>query len=299
MVILKSTILAFSIALFSLFHPPVGSAGDAGPVFRIGLIGADPRQLVQDFDPLLDYLKNNLRHSGIRNVTVFVARDMNQIRIGIQKGNLDFILASAYPAIELEGQELLPALVAVQGQSREYAAVFFVRNKSPLASLDDLRGKTLVFGTPWSTAAYALAKSELYRNELSLSESTDKAAPDDAVRYVFAGEPINQVFRVIRGREDAGVFGSSDWDELSPTAQSALRIIHRTAPALRLLGSFHPLFPPGLREAVEQELVAMSGNSTGRTALAKALNITAFERLTDADRNALARLCTQLSDGTE
>ncbi len=93
--------------------------------------------------------------------------------------------------------------------------------------------------------------AELKKNKLSLSESTDKDAPEDAVRYRFAGEAINQAFRVIRRRADAGVISSSDWEELPPKEQSRLRIIHRTAPITRLLGSFHPSFPPALREVVE------------------------------------------------
>ena len=93
-----------------------------------------------------------------------------------------------------------------------------------------------------------MAKAELKKNKLSLSESTDQDAPEDAIRYTFAGEAINQAFQVIRSGADAGVFSSSDWEELPRRQQSRLRIIHRTAPVTRLLGSFHPSFPRVLRE---------------------------------------------------
>jgi phosphonate transport system substrate-binding protein len=299
MAILKRIVLGSLIALAACVYGSGASAEHAVKEFRVGLIGADPGQILQDIDPFVEYLRSTLRRSGIRDVTVFVARNPDQVRRRMQKGKLDFILASAYPVIEMESHELIPAVVAFQETAREESAVFFVREESSLQGLGDLRGKTVVFGTPWSTAGYALAKAELYRKELSLSESTDKVAPDDAVRYAFAGEPINQAFQIIQHRADAGVFSSSDWDALSPTAKTRLRIIHRTAPVIRLLGSFHSSFPPALKEAVEQALVAMSETGEGRTALAGALNVKRFERLTGEDSNSLERFKLELSDGTE
>ncbi len=296
MATLRRTILAFLIALVACFSGPAASAEDAVKHFRIGFINADPEQLLQDFDPFVEYLGRRLRSSGIRDVTVFVARDLDQLRSRIKKGKLDFILTSAFPIVEMEPDELVPAVVVVQGGAREYSALFFVRTESPLQGLRDLRGKTVVFGTPSSTAGYALAKAELKENRLSLSESTDEDAPEDAIRYQFAGEAINQAFRVIRHRADAGVFSSSDWEELPLNVQSQLRVIHRTAPITRLFGSFHPLFPPALREVVEKTLVDMSGNRQGRIALTSAMNMTEFERLTEGDRSALQGLKQQLSD---
>lgn len=296
MATLKKTILAFLIAFVACFSGPAASAEDAVKQFRIGLIGADPGKLLQDFDPFVEYLGSRLRPSGIRDVTVYVAKDLGQLRARIKRGRLDFILTSAFPIVEMEPHELVPAVVALQGSAREYSAVFFVRKQSALQGLRDLRGKTVVFGTPSSTAGYAMAKAELKKNKLSLSESTDENAPEDAIRYTFAGEAINQVFRVIRHRADAGAFSSSDWEELPPKEQSQLRVIHRTAPITRLRGSFHPSFPRLLREVVEETLVDMSGNGQGRTALITALKMTKFERLTEEDRSSLQGLKQQLSD---
>jgi phosphonate transport system substrate-binding protein len=299
MTTLKRTILAFLAALVACVYSPAAFAEDAVKQFRIGLIGADPGQLLLDFDPFVAYLGSSLRRSGIRHVTVFVARDLGQMRSRVKKGKLDFILTSAFPVVEMEPDELVPAVVAVQGGAREDSAVFFVRKQSSLQELSDLRGKTVVFGTSSSTSGFAMAKAELIKTELSLSEPKDKAAPEDAIRYTFAGEAINQAFRVIRNRADAGAFSSSDWEELPPNVQSQLRVIHRTAPIPRLLGSFHASFPPALREVVEKTLVDMSGDREGRAALTAALRMTKFELLTEKDRSALQGLKQQLSGPDE
>jgi phosphonate transport system substrate-binding protein len=297
MAILNRIIIGFLIALVACFTGPAAAAEDAGKEFRIGLIGADPGRILQDFDPFVEYLGSSLRRSGIRDVTVSIAKDLGQMRARIKRGKLDFILTSAFPVVEMEPNELVPAVVALQGAAREDSAVFFVRKQSSLQNLRDLRGKTVVFGTPSSTAGYAMAKTELIMNELSLSEATDKDAPEDAVRYQFAGEAINQAFRVIRNRADAGVFSSSsDWEELPLNVQSQLRVIHRTAPIIRLLGLFHFSVPPVLRDVVEKTLVEMSGDRDGRAALAMALHMTKFERLTKEDRGALEDLKQRLAE---
>jgi len=235
----------------------------------------------------------------MREVTVFVAKDLEQLRGRITEGKLDFVLTSAFPIVEMGPNEVVPAVVAAQEGVREYSAVFFVRKESPLHDLSDLRGKTVVCGTPSSTAGFALAKAELKKYKLSFRDATDILVPADAVRYRFAGEAINRAFRVIRDLADAGVMSSSGWEELPPRERSQLRIIYRTAPITRLLGSFHPSVPPILREAVEKALVDMSGDRKGRTALTAALHMTRFERLTEEDRSALEGLKQQLSDRTE
>ena len=296
MALLKRILLGSLAAFVACVCGSGASAEDAGKDFRVGLIGADPRQVLQDFDPFVEYLRSSLRRSGVRDVTVFVAKDLDQMHTRLQEGKLDFILTSPFPVIDMEQDALVPSVLAWQGAAREDSAVFFVRKRSPLHDLSDLQGKTVVFGTPWSTAAYAMAKAELKKNKLSTRESTDFFVPGDAIRHEFAGEAINQAFRVILNRADAGVFSSSDWSELPRKERSRLRVIHRTEPVIKLLGSFHPSFPPGLREIVENTLIDMSGSGSGRTALATALNMTRFERLTEEDRNSLRRLKKLLSD---
>ena len=296
MAFLKKTVPALFLALAACFFCPPASAEEAVKEFRIGLIGADPIQILKDFEPFVEYLRSSLRSSGIRDVTLFAAKDLDQLRSRVQKRKLDLILASAFPIVELERQKLVLAVVALQGGVREDFAVFFVQEKSSLQHLGDLRGKTVVFGTPSSTAAYALARAELIKNELFLCEATDKDAPEDAVGYGFAGEAIDQAFHVIRGRANAGVMSGSDWDELPAKVQSQLRVIHRTAPILRLLGSFHPSFPPALREIVERTLIEMSDDREARAALTSAMHITTFERLTEKDRSSLEDFKQQLSE---
>ncbi len=285
--------------LFFLFTCSFCSAASAEftlKQFRIGMIGENPGQILQDFDPFLEYLTKRLRSgSGIQEVTLFVAKDINQMRALLKDGKIDFILTTAFPIVELEREKLLPSVLAWQGGAREYPTVFFVRKDGRIRDIRDLKEKTIVFGTASSTYAYATAKAELKKNGLPVSASTEKKMPEGAVRYEFAGEAVNQAFWVIQGRADAGVFSSSDWEELSQKERSKLRIIWRTRPITHLLGSFHPSFPSGSRQAVENELIGMHESRKGQKALSSALNITKFERLTQEDRRSFRRLKKLLS----
>lgn len=293
--ILKKIIFVFLVASIAFFSGPAASAADEISQFRIGLIGADPGKLLHDFDPFVEYLQNHLRHSGIKHVSLFVAKDLDQMHARLKKGKLDFLITSVFPIIKMEPFKLVPALVGYQGTSHEYLTVFFVRKESSFQTLSDLRGKSIIFKTPSSTTGYAAPKAELERNNLSSRKWSDKDAPEDAVRYAFAGEALNQAFRVIRNRADAGAFSSSDWDGLPSKEQSRLRIFHRTAPIIGLIGSFHPSFSPTLRESVQKTLLDMSGNRKGRTALTRALNITKLEPVTEEDRSSLHSLKLQFS----
>ncbi len=289
MALLTRTIFGFLIALLACFSG-AASADDAVRELRIGVIDADPGRTLGEIVPFVEYLKSGLRRSGIRDVRVSVARDLDQMRDLLQEGKLDLVLTSAFPLVKMGPGRLVPALLAWEGGTRECPAVFFVRKKSPLKDLRDLQGRTVVFETPSSTAGYALARAELIKNGLTLSESTAWFASGDAVRYEFAGEPINQAFRVILNRADAGVFSSSDWEKLPPRELSQLRVLHRTAPVICLVASFRPSFPPALREAVDEALITMSGNREGQAALGAALHSTRFERLTEKDEESLQGL---------
>jgi phosphonate transport system substrate-binding protein len=284
MALLNRLILGSLILFASCAYAPGVSAADSAREFRVGLIGADPGRILHDFDTLRRYLSRGLAPYGIRDVSVFVAKDLDQMRARIREGTLDFILTSAFPVLEMESDNLIPSVLALRGAEREYSAVFFVRKESGIQGLVDLKGKTIVFGTPSSTAAYAMAEAELKTNSMERTASASLFAPEDAVRYEFAGEPLNQAFRVILGRADAGAFSSNDWSALPRREQSRLRIIHRTATLPALLGTFCPSFPAGLRDAVEKTMIDMPDDKEG------AAPVTKFERLTDEDRLSLGRL---------
>ena len=126
---------------------------------------------------------------------------------------MDFVLESVFPMLALRerSRSLEPALLVVRRGQREYRSVFFTRQESPIRSLADLRGRTLVLQAIRSTSAFALPRAELTRAGLRLVAADDAAADPKAVRYVLALAEVNQAVWVLHAKGDAGAFNEGDW----------------------------------------------------------------------------------------
>ena len=290
MATLKRTILVFLIALVACFSGPAASAEDAVTQFRIGLINADPGQLLQDFDPFVEYLGSRLRSSGIGDVTVFVARDLDQLRSRIKKGRLDFILTSAFPVVEMERDEVVPAIVAVQGGAREYSALFFVTKRKPPAGSARSAGKDRCFRDAFVHSGIRHGQGRTDKERIMLERSDGylcarRRGPVSACRRGDQPGIPGHPGPGGRRRFQQQRLGRASPERYSPNYGSFTA--PRRSPACS--ARFTRLFRRALREVVEKTLVEMSGDREGRAALTSALNMTKFERLTEEDRSALAR----------
>jgi phosphonate transport system substrate-binding protein len=207
----------------------------------------------------------------------------------LARGDVDFVVETAFPTLVLQerSRNLEPSLVVVRRGQREYHSVFFTRQETPIRTLADLRGRTLVLQVLRSTSAYALPKAELARAGISLVPADDPHAGRDNVRYVLAGAEINQAIWVLHDKGDAGAFNEGDWAALPEKVRSRLRVFHRTRPIVRGLLSFRPGLAAPVRKEVEEALLALAADEAGRAALRRASGVTRFERMTPADRREL------------
>jgi phosphonate transport system substrate-binding protein len=165
--------------------------------------------------------------------------------------------------------------------------VFFTRQESPIRSLADLRGRTLVLQAIRSTSAFALPRAELTRAGLRLVAADDAAADPGAVRYVLALAEVNQAVWVLHEKGDAGAFNEGDWQALPEKVRAKLRIFERSRPIQRGLIAFRGDLAGATRAAVEQAMLALHEDEAGRKVLTHAAGITRFERLTPAERRAV------------
>lgn len=260
--------------------------------FRLCVVSKYPDKRLKEYTPMADYIANRLKEFGIKGVKVIVAIDTDDALKKIRNNELDVIFESAFSTVTTrEKAGTIPSLILWKKQVREYKALFFVRKDSPIKTLNDLKGKTIVFEDPASTSAYLMPKAELVKNGMTVlplkEEKSMAMQPDDAVKYVFAEEELNQAFWVAQKRADAGAFNNNDWDELPEKVRAEFRIIHETKPVLRFVASFHSNVPKKLKNAVEDILINMDQNPEGRNALKDAARITKIEKLTDNDFKSL------------
>ena len=259
---------------------------------RFGVIAEEPNEpdrMFNVYSPLLAQLRQRLAPAGIGVSELVIARDLDDLAQRLSRQQVDFVLESVFPTLALRerSRNLDPALLVVRRGQREYRSVFFTRQESPIRTLADLSGRTLVLQAIRSTSAFAVPRAELARAGLRLAAADDAAADPKAVRYVLALAEVNQAVWVLHRKGDAGAFNEGDWQQLPEKVRARLRIFERSRPILRGLIAFRGDLAPATRRAVEQAMLALSEDEAGRATLTHAAGITRFERLTPADRRAV------------
>jgi phosphonate transport system substrate-binding protein len=285
-----------ALALLALAFGWPAARGAAAPgralSVRFGVIAEEPNEpdrMFNVFSLLLAELRQRLEPLGIGVGDLVIARDLDDLAQRIARSEVDFVLESVFPTLALRERSrgLEPALLVVRSGRREYRSVFFTRQESPIRKLADLRGRTLVLQAIRSTSAFALPRAELRRAGLRLVPADDAAADAAAVRYVLALAEVNQAVWVLHDKGDAGAFNEGDWEALPEKIRSRLRIFERSRPIQRGLIAFRAGLAPAARRALEQVLLGLHQDDTGRAALTRAAGITRFERLTRPERQAV------------
>jgi phosphonate transport system substrate-binding protein len=259
---------------------------------RFGVIAAEPDEpdrMFTVYSPFLAELRQRLAPAGIGVSDLVIARDLDDLSQRLARKQVDFVLESVFPTLALRerSRSLEPALLVVRRGQRDYRSVFFTRQGSPIRSLRDLRGRTLVLQAIRSTSAFALPRAELRRAGLRLIAADDAAADPKAVRYVLALAEVNQAIWVLHQKGDAGAFNEGDWQALPEKVRARLRIFERSRPIQRGVIAFRGDLAPATRRAIEEVMLALHQDEAGLAALTHAAGITRFERLTPAARDAV------------
>jgi phosphonate transport system substrate-binding protein len=287
----RHTLGVAAVVLLSLLATGPAAATPAATV-RFGVIAEEPNEpdhMFTVYAPFIAQLRERLAAGGIGVGELVIARDLDDLSQRLVRGEVDFVLESVFPMLTLRerSQNLEPALLVVRRGEREYRSVFFTRQESPIRTLADLRGRTLVLQALRSTSAFALPRAELARVGIPLVAADEAGAERRAVRYVLALAEVNQAIWVLHGKGDAGAFNEGDWQALPDKVRAQLRVFARSRPIERGLISFRASLEPTTRAKVEDVMLGLDQDEAGRGALAHAAGVTRFERLTPAQRQTV------------
>ncbi len=276
-------VFLFAIVLFLTTAPCKVLASD----FTIGVISSKTKARIRNFVKMASYIASHLENFGVSSGRVIVAEDVDKMIEKLKRGEVDLVFETPFATLKMEEMaDVIPSVVAWKKGVKRYRTLFFVKKKSNIKTLFDLRGKLIAFQDPGSTSAYAIPKAELVRYGLEVVPKDERADPSCA-RYVFVGHRLNQAFWVLEDRADCGAFSENDWRDLPDSIRSRLKIIYKTRPILRYIGSFSNKVPYKLREAVVSILLNMQNTRSGRDALMRAFRIKKIERLTEEDKKEL------------
>jgi phosphonate transport system substrate-binding protein len=179
---------------------------DDVPVFRIGILGGE----LED-RRLKDHacLKARAQEALGVPVQLFASRDYTGVNEGLLAGRLDAAAlgAAGYAGLFLEDPDAVEPIVTLEEEdgTQGYRSVLLVRSDSPYRTLDDLRGRTLMFTERLSTSGFLIPYYELSEQGYDPGRFFG--------RLGFSGGHPQAVAAVLEGHADAGVTWTSGTGE--------------------------------------------------------------------------------------
>lgn len=262
----------------------------------LGRVSDNPKADYERLRAMLDYVVPRMADVGIVGGRVLMARDSQQMVSYLKRGKVDWVTETAGSAMTLQdraGARLM--LAAERSGTNAYQALFFARRDSGIASLHDLRGRSIAFQSGASTSSYFLPASELLQAGLPLAilaSPSDRPA-NDMVGFVFARSELNISAWVHKGLVDAGAFSDQDWRNLERMPDSFrddLVVFHRTAFVPRALELVRADLDPVVEAKLKEVLLGAAGDPSAAQALRRYYQSTAFLELNEPMRQSLATL---------
>lgn len=259
-------VLAFLFFTFSLSL----SLKAEQSTITISRVSDDPQKHYKKLKPFIDYIANGLKHMGIKNGRVLLAKDNHQLIKYLKEGKVDIITETPYSSIILmEKGGAKPILRRWKKASATYAAVIFTRKDSGINSLADLKGKVIAFEDPGSTTGYFLPKTAIIKAGLEMVKLVNyrQKPPPDKIGYCFAGNESSIAHWVHKGFASAGSLSNQEYgapDEVSKGFIPDFKVIYETENVPRNLILVRGNIDHKLEEAIKDVLLNMDRSEEGR-----------------------------------
>ncbi len=265
-------------------------------VLVLGRISDDPKAHYEQLKPLLDYVVARMGDVGITEGHILMARDTQQMQSYLRRGRVDWVTETASSAMLLEARGAARTLLLTErdGVSR-YHTVYFARRDSGIASLADLRGRSIAFQNRQSTSAYFVPAAELLDAGLTLEillSPHDEPEPG-SVGYLFARSELNTSSWVHKRLVDVGALSDIDWGNPRRVPDSFKRdvaVFARSPDMPRALELVRGSMRPEVAARLRDVLLQASGDPAATDALRRFFRTTAFLPVDDRLRGELDAL---------
>jgi len=296
---LACPILSLSIVAAIACGGPVGDqqtsigeplSAESG-VLTFGSVSLTPASEFETVRPFANYVASQLGNAGIGRGRVVVVDSLSKMVEEIERGTVDVFIDSPFPVgFVLKRGDVDVVLRRSKRGSDTYRSVIFTRADSNVNSLDDLAGKIVAFGAPFSTSGFLMPKAALASAGLNLVNYEDAAAsiPSDRVGYVFSNDAENTMFWVLKRKVVAGAVNEDYFEELAGSRIDDLRIIHTTGAVPRNLVCVRSDLDPEVRTALVKLLLGLHHDELGRSVLDKFEETRKFDLLPGGSEAYLA-----------
>lgn len=240
-------LLAASLAL-------VGAAAHAQQVLRVTAIPDEsPTELSRKFAPLGQYLESKLgmkvEWTPVTDYAAAVETVVNKKIDLAWFGGFTFVQANVR-----SGGKIIP--LVQREEDEKFRSVFITDAKSGINKLEDLKGKTLSFGSQSSTSGHLMPRSFLLGAKIN---------PDtDLKRVAFSGAHDATIAAVASGKVDAGALNISVWEKFVTEKKvdpAAVKVFYTTPAYYDYNWSVHADMPQALQDKIKAAFLALDPNT--------------------------------------
>jgi phosphonate transport system substrate-binding protein len=239
-------------------------------VLTFGSVSLNPASEYEVFRPFANYVASRLGEVGIGKGRVVVVDSLSKMVEELDRGTVDVFIDSPFPVgFVWKRADLDVVLLRWKRGSNAYRSVIFTLVDSDVESLEDLTGRIIAFGAPFSTSSFLMPKAALALAGLTLVNYQDAAAsiPSDRVGYVFSNDTENTMFWVLKRKVVAGAVNEDYFEELAGSRIGDLRIVHTTGTVPRNLVCVRSGLDPDVRKALVEVLLGLHQDERGRSVL--------------------------------
>lgn len=197
------TLFAATAAAGLMFAAAGAHAQNTPGVLRVSAIPDEaPTELQRKFKPLGDYLA---KATGLK-VEFTPVTDYAASVEGLINKKLDMVWFGGFTFVQANVRSKGQVVPLVQRAEDEKFRSVFITTNPAITKLEDLKGKTLSFGSESSTSGHLMPRSFLLGAKIN---------PDtDLKRVAFSGAHDATVAAVAGGKVDAGALNISVWEKL-------------------------------------------------------------------------------------
>lgn len=231
-------------------------------VLRVSAIPDEaPTELIKKFEPLGAYLSKQL---GVE-VKFIPVTDYPAVVEALAGGHLDLAWLGGFTFVQASrrtGGKVVP--LVQRAEDARFHSKFITRAGSGITRLEDLKGKTVAFGSVSSTSGHLMPRNFL----LKAGIDPDK----DFARYAFSGTHDATAKWVEAGKVDAGALNESVWQKLVEEKKvdtSKVVVFYTTPDYYDYNWTVRPGLDPALREKLKAAFLALDPANPEHQAILK------------------------------
>jgi phosphonate transport system substrate-binding protein len=276
------------IATFIIFYLiGAGHAAETNKSYKFAILPCNNIEITfKKFYPLISYLK---KATGL-DMALVVPANFAEYENALKKGGLDFVLQEPHTYILLSDffdKAGLLRTITIAG-APTLSGVVIVRQDSQIRNIQDLKGKTVMFGPKSSTTKWFAARLLFEKNGLNIDT--------DLKSYAHGGCCEDIAFAVYLKSTDAGVVCDHFLEEHEEKQKdlgveaSKIMVIGQTIPVPTRIFAARRGLEEGIVAQVNQALLKLDRNNPEHARILLRGEIGGFQGAKDEDYNAMRKL---------